>query len=71
MTVEPTIYNICQFWYQRDQNKLRDIRPDTLSQMLNLANVRPGGRYIVVEGVSGMIVAGALDRMGGCYRAVI
>lgn len=33
--------------------------------MMNLANVQPGGRYIVVDDASGMVVAAVLDRMGG------
>ena len=63
-TIEPTIYNICEYWFKKDQNRIRDIRPDTLSQMLNLANVRPGGRYIVVDDASGLLVSSVLDRIG-------
>ncbi|KAG6380931.1 Gcd10p-domain-containing protein [Boletus reticuloceps] len=63
-TVEPTIYNICEYWFKKDQNRIRDIRPDTLSQMLNLASVRPGGRYIVVDDASGLLVSSVLDRIG-------
>ncbi|KAF8560095.1 Gcd10p-domain-containing protein [Imleria badia] len=49
-TIEPTIYNICEYWFRKDQNRIRDIRPDSLSQMLNLANVRPGeGRIISIN----------------------
>ena len=33
--------------------------------MLNLAGVRPGGRYLVVDEASGILVAGVLDRLGG------
>lgn len=33
--------------------------------MLNLASVRPGGRYLVVDEASGVLVAGVLDRLGG------
>ena len=63
-TIEPTIYNICEYWFKKDQNRIRDIRPDSLSQMLNLANVRPGGRYIVVDDASGLLVSAVLDRIG-------
>ena len=64
-TIEPTMFNVCEYWYTKDQNRLRDIRTDSLSQMLNLASVRSGGRYIVVDEASGILVAGVLDRMGG------
>ena len=65
VTIEPTLLNVCEYWYTKDQNRLRDIRVDALSQMLNLASVRPGGRYIVVDDASGILVAGVLDRLGG------
>lgn len=64
-TIEPTLLNVCEYWYTKDQSRLRDIRADALSQMLNLASVRPGGRYIVVDEASGILVAGVLDRLGG------
>lgn len=33
--------------------------------MLNLGNIRPGGRYLAVDDASGLIVSGILERMGG------
>lgn len=67
-TVEPTIFNVCDYWYSKDQSRVRDIRPDTLSQVLNLANIQPEGRYLAVDDASGIVVAGILDRMGGQGR---
>ncbi|KAG6813226.1 hypothetical protein H0H92_013113 [Tricholoma furcatifolium] len=67
-TIEPTLFNVCDYWFNKDQMRIRDIRPDSLSQLLNLANVRPGGRYIAVDDASGLLVAGILDRMGGQGR---
>ncbi|KAG8219563.1 Gcd10p-domain-containing protein [Butyriboletus roseoflavus] len=69
-TIEPTVYNICEYWFRKDQNRIRDIRPDSLSQILNLANVRPGGRYIVVDDASGLVVSSVLDRVG-CEGRII
>ncbi|KAI0714889.1 Gcd10p-domain-containing protein [Earliella scabrosa] len=66
--LEPTMFNVCEYWFNKDQNRLRDIRPDSLGQMLNLANVRPGGRYIAVDDASGVLVSGILDRLGGQGR---
>jgi tRNA (adenine-N(1)-)-methyltransferase non-catalytic subunit len=43
------------------------MRIDTLSQMMNLGNVRPGGRYIVVDEASGMVVSALLERLGGQF----
>jgi tRNA (adenine-N(1)-)-methyltransferase non-catalytic subunit len=64
-TIEPTLYNVCEYWFLKDQNRLRDLRVDSLSQMLNLGNIRPGGKYLAVDDASGMLVAGILERMGG------
>ncbi|KIK70641.1 hypothetical protein GYMLUDRAFT_65858 [Collybiopsis luxurians FD-317 M1] len=64
-TIEPTIYHVCDYWFNKDQNRIRDIRPDTLAQMLTMANIQPGGRYIAVDDASGLVVAAILERMGG------
>ncbi|KAI9570312.1 Gcd10p-domain-containing protein [Boletus coccyginus] len=49
-TIEPTMYNICEYWFRKDQNRIRDIRPDSLSQIMNLADVHPGeGRIISIN----------------------
>ena len=61
-TIEPTLFNVCEFWFNKDQSRLQDLRIDSLSQILNLANIRPGGGYLAVDDVSGMLVAGMLDR---------
>ena len=59
------MFNVCEYWFNKDQNRLRDIRPDSLAQILNLANVRPGGRYLAVDDASGVVVSAILDRLGG------
>lgn len=64
-TIKPTLFNVCDYWFKKDQSRLRDIRPDTLSQILNMANIRPGGRYLAVDDASGIVVAGLLERLGG------
>ncbi|KAJ3929551.1 MAG: Gcd10p-domain-containing protein [Lentinula lateritia] len=65
ITIEPTMHNVCDYWFNKDQNRIRDIRPDTLSQMLAMANVLPGGRYLAVDDASGLVAAAILERMGG------
>ncbi|KAI0322994.1 Gcd10p-domain-containing protein [Amylostereum chailletii] len=69
-TIEPTLFNVCEYWFKKDQSRIRDLRIDTLSQMLNLANVRPGGRYIAVDDASGLLVSAILERMGGNGRLI-
>ncbi|PPQ67924.1 hypothetical protein CVT25_000336 [Psilocybe cyanescens] len=64
-TIEPTLFNVSEYWWLKDQTRLRDLRIDSLSQMLNMANIRPGGRHLAVDDASGLLVAGILERMGG------
>ena len=59
------MFNVCEYWFQKDRGRIHDIRMDTLSQMMSLAGVRPGGRYLVVDEASGLIVTAVLDRLGG------
>jgi tRNA (adenine58-N1)-methyltransferase non-catalytic subunit len=67
--LEPTLFNISDYWFSKDQNRIRDLRIDTLSQMLSMGNVHPGGRYLVVDGVAGLLVAAVLERLGGISSA--
>ncbi|KAL4267922.1 tRNA (adenine(58)-N(1))-methyltransferase non-catalytic subunit TRM6 [Pleurotus pulmonarius] len=69
-TIPPTLFNVCEYWYNKDQGRIRDLRIDALSQMLSLANIRPGGRYLVVDDASGLVVSGVLHRMGGQGRVL-
>ncbi|KAI0004192.1 Gcd10p-domain-containing protein [Russula compacta] len=69
-TVQPTLFNVCGYWFSKDQTRILGMRIDTLSQMMNLGNVRPGGRYIVVDEASGMVVSALLERLGGNGRLI-
>lgn len=63
--LEPTLYNVASYYFQKDPTKILGLRIDTLSQMANLANLRPGGRFLVVDTTGGLLVGAALDRLGG------
>ncbi|KAF8314352.1 Gcd10p-domain-containing protein [Cantharellus anzutake] len=68
--IEPTIFNVCDYWFTRDPSRVRDMRPDTLSQIISMANVQSGSRIIIVDDTGGLILAAALDRMGGSGTVV-
>ncbi|CAE7132858.1 unnamed protein product [Rhizoctonia solani] len=68
--VEPTLFNICEYHFSRDASKIRDLRPHSLGQLLNSANVRPGARILVADDVSGLLVAAVLERLGGRGRCL-
>lgn len=64
-TIEPTVFNVCEYWFNKDKGRIHDIRSDTLAQMMNLANIRPGGKYLAVDDASGLIASSILARMDG------
>lgn len=69
--LEPTVHTICEYNFEKQMSKIRDLRPDTLSQMMSIANVRPGSKLLIVEDLHGMVVGAAVDRMGGEGRILV
>lgn len=63
--LQPDFGNVCDFWFDKSPEKIRWIRKDALSQVLSFGSVRTGGRYLVVDGVSGLLVGSVLERLGG------
>lgn len=64
----PTLAQISQHHFERNPERVRNLRPDSLSQILGLSNVRPGGRYLIIDSTGGVLAAGCLERMGGECR---
>jgi hypothetical protein len=42
-----------------------ELRPDALSQVLSLANIRANSNILVMEQCHGLVVGAVLERMGG------
>ncbi|EFP74480.2 uncharacterized protein PGTG_00436 [Puccinia graminis f. sp. tritici CRL 75-36-700-3] len=63
--IDPTIHNLSQYLFENHHFAVKGLRPDTLSQMLSLSNVRPGWKGIVIDEIGGLLVAAVLIRMGG------
>lgn len=66
--IPPTLTNVCDFFvekFDRDVDKLRGLRADSIANILSLAGVGPGGRYLLVDGVGGALAGAILERMGG------
>lgn len=59
------MFNVCDYWFTKDPHRVRFMRPDALAQMVTLANVHPGRRFLVVDDTGGLILAAVLDRLGG------
>ena len=64
----PTVHNLCQYYFNDDPRRIRELRPDTLAEMLALANVRPGSRILVVDDASGLVTAAVAERVAGKYH---
>ncbi|KAJ1967939.1 tRNA (adenine(58)-N(1))-methyltransferase non-catalytic subunit trm6 [Dispira parvispora] len=60
--VEPTLYNVCDYFFQKNPTKTRDIRVDTLSQMVTYANISAYSRTLVVDDTHGLLLCAALTR---------
>ena len=73
--VPPSLTNVVKFHFDkfdRDaSDKLRGLRADSLANILSLAGVGPGRRYIVVDGIGGLLVGAMLERMGGEGRLLL
>ncbi|KAJ2514856.1 tRNA (adenine(58)-N(1))-methyltransferase non-catalytic subunit trm6 [Coemansia sp. RSA 2049] len=61
--LETTVYNLCDFFFEANPQKIRGIRTDTLSQLLGLANVYSNARILAVDDGQGLIVGAALSRL--------
>lgn len=68
--IAPSAYNIAKHQFARLPQSILHLRDDTLSQLLSLSNVRPGGRYMVVDDTGGLVTAAILERMGCVGRVM-
>ncbi|CAG8574278.1 12562_t:CDS:10 [Acaulospora morrowiae] len=68
--VKPTLYSVWEYFYAKNPSKIRDMRIDTLSQMLTLANVKAYSKMLVVDDTQGLVISGVMERLGG-YGVVI
>ncbi|WVW80830.1 hypothetical protein I302_102819 [Kwoniella bestiolae CBS 10118] len=62
--LSPSLPNVIHHYSERSPTSILHLRVDTLSQLLNMANIRPGGRYLVVDDTGGLVTAAILERMG-------
>ncbi|KAL7412032.1 Gcd10p family-domain-containing protein [Mrakia frigida] len=61
----PTVPNLLSYHVDRQASYVMNLREDTFAQLLSFANIRSGGRYLVVDDCGGLVVGGILERMGG------
>lgn len=56
---------LLQYYIEKDIQKVLDMSEETLGLLLSHANVRPGGKYLVVDDTAGVVVYAMLERMQG------
>ncbi|CAJ0837229.1 19334_t:CDS:2, partial [Entrophospora sp. SA101] len=62
--VRPTLYSVWEYFYSKNPTKIRELRIDTLSQMLKWANVHSNTRMLVVDDTQGLVITGIMERLG-------
>eukprot|EP01132_Coremiostelium_polycephalum_P004008 gene4008-5011_t len=63
--IKPTPKSLTEAYYTKDPRKICNIRYDTFGQLLTMANIRTGGKVMVVETCMGLITGSIAYRMGG------
>lgn len=56
---------LLQYYIDKDLQKVLDMSQETLGMLLSLANVRPGGKYLLLDETGGVLVYAMLERMQG------
>ena len=52
-------------YFTRAPDKILDMRPDTLAQILTWSNVQSGSNAMVVDSCKGLVMGGVIERLGG------
>ena len=69
--LSPSAYNVCRWQFAKNANRIRGLRADTLAQIMTMADVHAGGRYLIVDETAGMILGAMLERMGADGRVLL
>ncbi|WVF68178.1 hypothetical protein IAT40_002943 [Kwoniella sp. CBS 6097] len=69
--LSPSIPNILSHYTERSPASILHLRADTHAQLLNMANIRPGGKYLVVDDTGGLVTASIIERMGAEGRVLL
>ncbi|KAG1058055.1 hypothetical protein G6F43_000133 [Rhizopus delemar] len=68
--IRPSLYTITDYFFNKNPEKIKHLRIDTLSQLLSLSNVHANSKMLVVDDTQGLIVSAMLERMGGFGQLV-
>jgi len=60
----PSLYNVCEYAYELQENKIVNLRYDALAYILNSSNITHTSKVLIIENTDGIVTAGAVERMG-------
>ncbi|XP_065901046.1 tRNA (adenine(58)-N(1))-methyltransferase non-catalytic subunit TRM6-like isoform X2 [Dysidea avara] len=63
--VRPSTRLLCHMYYNKGPSRICQLRIDSISQLITMANVRAGSRIIAMETCQGLLLGTILERMGG------
>lgn len=56
---------LLQYYIEKDLPRVLDMSEETLGLLLNYANVRPGGKYLLIDETGGVVLYAMMERMKG------
>ena len=62
--IDPSAYDLCDFYFSKNPDKISHMRVDGLAQLLTLGSVYPNRRIMVMETCMGLVTAAAFERVG-------
>ena len=54
---------LLQYYIEKDLNRVLDLSVETLGLMLTYSNVRPGGKYLIIDETGGVLTYAMMERM--------
>lgn len=56
---------LIDIYLDKDPGRIMDLSVESLGLVLSQGNIQPGGKYLVVDDMAGVLVSALLERMGG------
>ncbi|KAJ3415015.1 tRNA (adenine(58)-N(1))-methyltransferase non-catalytic subunit trm6 [Chytridiales sp. JEL 0842] len=63
--LEPSARNMCEFYFAQKAQRIKDMRQDTLAQMMCMGNITASSKVLLVDSTQGILLASVLERTGG------
>ena len=64
IALQPTTRLLAEMYFFKNPNKILEIRPDSLAQMLSISNVQSGSNVLLLENCQGLLLGAVMKRLG-------